>query len=102
MLSFHGMGGNLGEAIAPFVIGALLAWYGWRTVVVINVVPGLVMSALILILLGAFSMSKAKDENAINARGETRGIRSYLHDFASLLRNRALMLISVAAPLSAP
>ena len=24
VLSFHGMGGNLGEAIAPFVIGALL------------------------------------------------------------------------------
>lgn len=96
-LSFHGMGGNLGEAIAPFVIGALLAWYGWRTVVILNVVPGLVMSMLILILLGALSTSKAKDENAINAGAEKRGARAYLHDFASLLKNRGLMLISIAS-----
>ena len=97
MLSFHGMGGNFGEALAPVVIGALLAWYGWRTVVVINVVPGLIMSALILLLLGAFSMSRVKDGDAINAGGEARSVRDYLRDFTSLLRNKALVLISVSS-----
>ena len=74
VLSFHGMGGNLGEAIAPFVIGALLTWLSWRAVVVINVVPGLVMSALILVMLGAFSMTKSKDGSAINDDGQTRNL----------------------------
>ena len=83
VLSFHGMGGNVGEAVAPFVIGALLAWYGWRTVVVINVVPGLVMSALILVLLGAFSISPAGDKNTINAGAAARGFRDYLRDCAA-------------------
>jgi len=97
VLSFHGMGGNLGEAIAPFVIGALLAWYGWRTVVVLNVVPGLIMAVLILIFLGAFSMSRARDKDAINAVTEKRGGGGYRRDFASLLKNRTLMLISISA-----
>jgi sugar phosphate permease len=95
VLSFHGMGGNVGDAVAPLVIGALLAWYGWRTVVVINVVPGLVMSLLILLLLGAFSM--AGDDGAINAGTGARGFRGYLRDFAALLKNKALILIACSS-----
>lgn len=97
VLSFHGMGGNVGEAIAPFVIGALLGWYSWRTVVVINVVPGLTMSALILVLLGAFSMTKSKDGQAINADAGAQGIKQYLRDFAGLLKNKSLMLIAASS-----
>ena len=95
VLSFHGMGGNVGEAVAPLVIGALLAWYGWRSVVVLNVVPGLLMSALILLLLGAFSMSR--EDGAINAGAKARGAREYLRDFATLLRNKALILIACSS-----
>ncbi|MDB5812805.1 MAG: transporter [Betaproteobacteria bacterium] len=94
VLSFHGMGGNVGEAIAPFVIGLLLGWFSWRTVVVINVIPGLAMSALILLLLGAFSMNKSKDELAINAGAGAQGVKQYLRDYAGLLKNRSLMLIA--------
>jgi MFS family permease len=97
VLGFHGMGGNVGEAIAPFVIGALLAWYSWRVVVVVNVVPGLTMSALILILLGAFSMAKTRDEQAINADAGTQGTKQYLRDFARLFRNKTLMLIGCSS-----
>ncbi len=97
VLSFHGMGGNVGEAVAPLAIGALLAWYGWRTVVMINVVPGLVMSALILVLLGAFSISHAGDKNAINAGAAMRGIKDYLRDCATLLRNKALILVACSS-----
>ncbi len=97
VLSFHGMGGNLGEAIAPFVIGALLAWYSWRTVVVINVVPGLTMAVLILVMLGAFSVTQAKDDHALNAGAAAQGVKQYLRDFAGLLRNKALMLIGASS-----
>lgn len=95
VLSFHGMGGNLGDALAPLVVGAMLAWFSWRTVVVLNVVPGLVMAVLILAMLGAFSMSKTSA--AINAGGERGGSKGYLRDFAGLLKNQALMLISVSS-----
>lgn len=95
VLSFHGMGGNLGEAIAPLVIGALLAWFSWRTVVVINVVPGLMMSALILLMLGVLSVTR--DEHAINAVAGAQGVKQYLRDFAGLLRNKSLMLIGASS-----
>ena len=95
VLSFHGMGGNLGEALAPFVVGALLAWLSWRAVVVVNVVPGIVMAVLILLLLGAFTMGRG--ENAINAKGQSFNARNYLKDFTSLLRNKGLMLVSCSA-----
>lgn len=97
VLSFHGMGGNLGEAIAPVVVGALLAYMSWRAVVVVNVVPGLVMAVLILTMLGALAGSGKGKSDAINAQGEKRSSKQYLRDFASLLRNRALMLVSVSA-----
>ena len=95
VLSFHGMGGNVADGLAPLVVGALLTWFTWRTVVVINVVPGLVMAALILVMLGAFTMSSSSDH--VNAKAKSRGVKNYLKDFASLLRNRALMLVSVGS-----
>ncbi len=99
VLSFHGMGGNVGEAIAPLAAGALLAWFSWRTVVVINIVPGLVMATLIVVLVGALSTTRAGDDNDVNAgAGESKwSMRQYLADLLGLLRNRALMLICVSA-----
>ena len=96
VLSFHGMGGNLGEAFAPIVVGALLGWFTWREVVVINVIPGITMAALILIVLGAFMTAKSSDAS-LNASGEKRSLRQYLREFTSLLKNKALMLVSASA-----
>jgi len=96
VISFHGMGGNVADGLAPLVVGALLVWFSWRTVVVINVVPGLVMAAMILVMLGAFTMTPSRDDS-INARGKSRGIGNYFKDYASLLRNRELMLVAISS-----
>jgi MFS family permease len=95
VIAYHGMGGNIADGLAPLVVGALLAWFSWRTVVVINVVPGLVMAAMILVMLGAFSMGSSGDH--VNARGKSEGVGKYFRDFTSLLKNRALMLVSVGS-----
>lgn len=94
VLSFHGMGGNAADAIAPLVVGALLAWFTWRTVVVINVVPGIVMATMILVMLGAFTMSHG---GSINAGGTKRSLSDYVKEFGSLLKNRVLMLVCVSS-----
>ncbi len=41
VMSFHGMGGNFGDAVAPLVVGFLLTMFSWRDVVVMNVIPGI-------------------------------------------------------------
>jgi MFS family permease len=95
VLSFHGMGGNVGEALAPFVIGALLAVYSWRTVVVVNVVPGIVMAVVILVMMGALTMSRGGDVNA--GVKKTASTAEYMRGFAGLLHNVPLMIVSVSA-----
>ena len=60
----------LAALAAPLAIGALLTWLTWRQVVVINVVPGMVMAVLILAMLGAFSVTKERDPNNINAKAD--------------------------------
>src|SRR6201988_3847397 len=52
VVSIHGMGGNVGDALAPLAAGALLTVLTWREVVIINVIPGIVMSVVLLVLLG--------------------------------------------------
>jgi sugar phosphate permease len=105
VLSFHGMGGNVGEALAPLAAGTLLAWFSWREVVVINIVPGLVMATLIMVMVGALGTTRttggAKDKtdkkDDVNAgSGKTWSARQYLHDLGTLMRDRTLMLICIS------
>jgi sugar phosphate permease len=103
VLSFHGMGGNLGEALAPMAAGTLLAWFSWREVVVINIVPGLIMATLLMVLLGTLTTNRAPEEN-VNASTNDRPVgrktwdmQQYLRDLVSLLRDRALMLICISS-----
>lgn len=93
VLSVHGMGGNLGEALAPLAIGVLLTYMSWRSALIINVIPGAVMAVLILVILGAFTMESNRGKNT-NTPKRSRG--DYLREVASLLRNRGLMLIATS------
>ena len=56
-MSFHGMGANVGDAVAPLVIGWLLTFYSWRSVVVMNVIPGIVVAGIILFYVGRLQMA---------------------------------------------
>jgi len=96
ILALHGMGGNLGEAIAPLFIGLLLTYMSWRAAVVVNIIPGAVMATLILVMLGAFAVSYNAGKTG-EARSPRLGAGEYLRGMLSLLRNRGLMLISISS-----
>jgi MFS family permease len=94
VLSIHGMGGNVGEALAPLAVGALLTWLTWREVVVVNVVPGLVMSLTILVMLGTLSLgAKARR----TPEGPTQGLREYFSGLPVLFRNRNLIYLTTSS-----
>ena len=99
VLSLHGMGGNAGDAIAPLVIGALLAVFTWREVVMLNVVPGLLMSALLLVFLGTLRLgpkqARAAAGDAQAAAPEpSLSFAEYRRELRQLFRNRSLVLLS--------
>ena len=91
VLSLHGMGGNVGDAIAPLVVGAALAFFSWRQVVVLNVAPGLVVAALMLVFLGSIRLG------AKRASAQTQSLRDYARGLRELLRNRSLVLLSTGS-----
>jgi len=91
VLSLHGMGGNVGDAIAPLVVGAALAAFSWRQVVVMNVAPGLVVAALMLVFLGGIRLG------AQRAQAETQSLGDYARGLRELLRNRSLALLSTGS-----
>ena len=88
VVSIHAMGGNLGDALAPPVAGALLALMNWRDVMVLNVVPGVVAAVLMLMLLGrggslngeAGAKTKAHETKAKKAPLTLAGVLSLLGD----------------------
>jgi MFS transporter, FSR family, fosmidomycin resistance protein len=96
VMSIHGMGGNVGDAVAPLVVGALLAVLNWREVVVVNVLPGVVLAAFTLIYLGR-KQSADGDSGIgdIHAKAISRSER--LRMFAALLKNRALITLAAGS-----
>ncbi len=89
VLSIHGMGGNVGDAVAPVIIGSALAWFTWREVVVLNVMPGLVVAALLFALLGTLRLAARKQE--------TQSVGEYFAGLRELFRSRALVLLSTGS-----
>jgi len=92
VVSIHGMGGNVGDALAPLVAGALLTVLSWREVVVINVIPGIVMSVVLLVLLGRTLTTHGPAAQA-KAPAAKRTLKDTLRDFKPLLANRTLIFL---------
>jgi MFS transporter, FSR family, fosmidomycin resistance protein len=89
VVSIHGMGGNVGDAVAPLVVGAMLSVLSWRNVMVLNVIPGVMMSCVILLSLGRMQF-----HNPHVAPGGAAGVGQRLRDFRQLLGNRTLLMLS--------
>ena len=94
VLSFHGMGGNAGDAIAPLVVGSLLTVLSWREVVMLNVIPGLVMSLMLLVFLGTLTLGRKQAAAQAQQPEESQSMASYLKGLRELGRNRSLVLLS--------
>ncbi len=90
VVSIHAMGGNLGDAIAPLVVGPMLAVLNWREVVVMNVVPGLIGSVLLLVLLGNIEEKAPARAARPDAAGALAGLRM-------LFANRTVLMLSLGS-----
>lgn len=102
VLSIHGMGANVGDALAPLAAGSLLALLTWRQVVVINIIPGILMALIILILLRNLQMGpkKKKDKDAAEAASKQKdgqNLKEYTSGLKQLFKNRSLVFISTSS-----
>jgi sugar phosphate permease len=98
VLSLHGMGGNAGDALAPLAIGALLATFSWRQIVVMNAIPGAIMSILILVSVGTLTFGRKKKQAvAAEIVEEGQKVGEYAHGLRALLRNKVLIMLAVGS-----
>ncbi|MCR8635568.1 MFS transporter [Paenibacillus radicis (ex Xue et al. 2023)] len=96
---YHAMASNLGDMLAPIVIGALIVTYTWQEIIYWNFVPGVFFAIFILITLRNMNVdpSRLTKANADSASG----LKDYLTGLKELLRNKTVVLIAVLSGIRA-
>jgi len=100
VMAYHGMGGNVGDALAPLAAGALLttfAWMTWRDVVVMNIVPGVVMAVAILWFLGKITTEPKAGAQKPGQKSEQKSLGEVLSALPALFRNKTLVFLSTSS-----
>ncbi|HKW38973.1 MAG TPA: MFS transporter [Burkholderiales bacterium] len=93
VLSLHSMGGNVGDAIAPLAVGALLSVLTWRQAVVLNVAPGILLALLIFVFLGSMRLGA----NRGRAEPRAQSLRDYFRGLPELFGNRGLIVLATSS-----
>jgi MFS transporter, FSR family, fosmidomycin resistance protein len=94
VMSVHGMGGNVGDAFGPLIVGTLLQIMSWRNVVLLNVLPGIAVSAFILICVGR--VSGTETDSGERKHGRMTGAQR-LRALTGLLADRAFATLAVSS-----
>lgn len=92
-VALHGMGGNVGDALAPLAVGVMLGIMSWRGVVLANLLPGIMIAVLIFMALGSQSAQSRK----VTQPKLTLNSREALADIAHLFANRTLLYLSAGS-----
>ena len=115
VVSIHGMGGNLGDALAPLVVGQMLTVLTWRSVVALNVIPGVIAAGLVMLWLGPLrggdrgehsdgardEVQRGEAESGEAARGPRRNTTDPLAALRLLLANRIVLMLSLGSAMRA-
>ena len=99
VVSIHAMGGNLGDAVAPLAVGAMLTVFSWRDVVVMNVVPGVVASILLLLSLGRVDGGSGMNPGLPGV--QRRGALDVFEGVRILFANRTVLMLSLGSAVRA-
>lgn len=87
----HGTGASLGQSAAPLVAGYLLLIMDWRSVVFVNMLPLLAMSAMLALWLPPIQWEGTGSPGGTSLAGWLRQVR------ASLIQNRRLLAVCGAS-----
>ncbi len=90
-MAVHILGGNLGTTLAPLALGFALTYTAWRHVLVLNFLPGLIMTIVLWKLLAKTGDVMAK------AKGKQLSVAQYWTAAKTMFRNRHILLLCVLA-----
>ena len=84
-LSVHSLGANLGDTIAPLMVGSMLVWTSWNNVIVIGSTPVFLIAVWIALVMSDVPNSSHKPRPS-NSYG-----KNYFKDLAKMVKNRAIL-----------
>ena len=93
VLSLHGVGSNIGEAIGPVAAGVLLTWsvMGWQSAAYLNAAPALITGVVFALFL------LAKDRPVEGAARRGVDLQTYVVGLLRIVRDRAVLGLSIMA-----
>ena len=89
-IAIHAMGPNIGESIAPLLVGILLLSLSWRTVLFLNLIPGIVIALVLWKYLFGKLDSPAERKKGLSPR-------EYLAGMKQLAQNPNILLLVLVA-----
>jgi MFS family permease len=74
-IAIHAVGPNIGESIAPLLVGILLLYLSWRSVLFLNLIPGIVIALVLWKFLFGKLNSRAQSKKGLSAREYFAGMK---------------------------
>ena len=90
-IAVHILGGNLGNTLAPLALGFALTFLAWRQVLMLNFLPGVVMTVVLWRLLSRTGTVMAE------TKGKQLSAREYMSAVKTMFRNRHILLLCILA-----
>ena len=88
-LSLHALGANLGDALAPLIIGAILGYLNWKDTAFISTLPVFAVSLWLWMALNRNETDRPLDKQ------EMYSGRNYMKQLANILQNLPLLALSL-------
>ena len=89
-IAIHAIGPNIGESLAPLLVGILLLSLSWRTVLFVNLIPGIVIAFVLWKYLFGKLDSRTERKKGIST-GE------YLAGMKRMAQNPSILLLVLVA-----
>jgi len=89
-IAIHAIGPNIGESLAPLLVGVLLLSLSWRTVLFVNLIPGIVIAFVLWKYLFGKLDSRTERKKGIST-GE------YLAGMKRMAQNPSILLLVLVA-----
>ncbi|HEU0002646.1 MAG TPA: MFS transporter [Ktedonobacteraceae bacterium] len=102
-LAWHVAGGNIGTLAVPLIAGPLLGVWGWRPVLYLAALPGILIGIAILILVdekGLLDKRVTQHTQEENTPGDEKAVSAFKAMFMPL-RSRTLVIIMLVSIIAA-
>ncbi|HXV49694.1 MAG TPA: MFS transporter [Candidatus Binatia bacterium] len=89
-IAIHAIGPNIGESLAPLLVGVLLLSMSWRNVLFVNLIPGVLIAFILWKFLFGKLETRAESKRSLSAK-------EYLSGMKRMAQNPSILLLVLVA-----